>query len=465
MFLPSLSAQDKTEDGISIKEALLNLEQNRKVIASLKALEQIEEDQVSELLGLEEGLFAMLGDKSILKREKLAILNFIGMTGIPLKIVSAGAFVDMSLSSVEEVTSPILLGKMIEEAIRIGSTSGNLNAKVSKLVNKIILDATAKTKKYPSSLYIVCLKSLGASNSNKKVVGSLETLMKSISKLSPQLRIAVYKAIGNLAQADKKKSPLSKEQKLSFMKSLLQRMEKNPARLPLAASKNEIDELKANIYAVHYLINDPVVKSQKEKAAKFLIGILSHEDVELVELAGNALLDLSLGASGKKRFDLVSPIIKHLKDEQAKKKKKQSKLTFEKEEYLFRLLVKAHSVNLGSKQKEDQKRVEKALEFMYDTVLSHEDVMTIRMLVLDGFFSLEPALIESKTLNGASKKRIRMFFKDGVAIFGDKSFNKNYPEFINRISEVLYEMTGKNFGKDVRLWNEWYDKTGEKLFQ
>jgi hypothetical protein len=83
---------------------------------------------------------------------------------------------------------------------------------------------------------------------------------------------------------------------------------------------------------------------------------------------------------------------------------------------------------------------------------------------MDGFFALEPSLLEKKTLNSASKKTIKSFMEKCIGFMGDEKFKKSFPEVIERMSEILHEISGRNFGTDGKLWHNWMRSEGKELF-
>ncbi|MBF0198680.1 MAG: hypothetical protein HQL32_13270 [Planctomycetes bacterium] len=450
----------KTVLVLSLKDTLKMLSSPSEVSTALKAISSWDEKALQNEK-LSQCLLENISKENLLKRNRVEMIQFINQTMLSNQAMPVDDFAKTLLDILSNAGSPSLQLEAINTLISMEEVKGsNVKSKIEDLVVDIILDSTKSKKdsKYSSLLHGACIKAAGEKYSSSKVISTLSTLIKNTNKISAPLRISLFTAIGQLVAADDEKA-LDKAQRIAFLKALLESVEKNPARLPLPAGEAEKKSLLASLIPLRYLLahNDGV--SYREKGSNLMLKLLSHENYEVVKLAGAALVEINTKAKGKNTINLVDELIKILS---AKKADKKQKLNSQKEVYLTTMLVQLQAAMLFDKDDTSRTNVTKILNYALKTIRTN---VVAREIAIDAFYNLNPSLIKNKKLSAGSLTAVNAFFKDSLSFMNDKEARNKYPTFLSKISEVLLELTGNDFGTDERLWNEWSRKDGKSFFK
>ena len=452
----SMLIAEKQADPQNVLDAL-NMRQD--IEAQLKKMTSWEDELLLQFK-VKKTMNSLLKDDTLSKRARLALLDFNQTTMLPKEGFDQDKFGEHLFNTLSS-SSPSLQKRSIEILINLdGLKSAALISKLEKLITEIFTDASAdeEDQKYPTALHAIALKSLNVSKASSKQVNSIEDLLKKADTLSPSTRIALFQVIGYLFEA--KPSGLSRSAKADLGKLVSTLIQNHPGTLAVGASEGEVEELAALLFSIQHMISDKDLSSLVAKLHPTLLKLLAQPIPSIAKASGDSLISLQKSDNRTK----VKSTIGALFLSQLSATMKTKAPTNEKAVYLSKSLANLVGYFLESEEKEELAQIAPILKALGPLSFYPIDE-AVRLAILDAFFTIEPRHLEDKKLLSTETKAfLGAFFKQSVAFLLDPKKQAEKPAFTDYLSKVLYEITGKDLGKDGKQWGEWLRKDGKELF-
>ena len=455
-----LSAENvKASKGKEPTEIIKSLEQRKDISEQLQQLSELSDEQLGHRK-IQPLLLILLQDNKLNKSDRLEVFKLVADLAITREILSQDEAAETFLKVEPALTSPNLKLLCVETLLDFDALKNSATeAKISALVQNIINDASLEVakQKYPASLHAACLHSLNGSNVSATQIVNIEKLLGNMAELSPALRIALYEVIGNLSES--KPASLKKSSKNNFAKILVDILSAQPAMAQIGASDTELTCLKALLPAVGKTLADEDNIASLEKGVVELAKGLRHKDLDVVRLSGQAILALARSNSPKYKFELDTELLKCFGEVEAKA----SDANLREGIYLELLSASLGQILAVTDARTVETRIENIIAFAHRTVMTHPNI-EIRIKGLDVLFVIEPKNFESKNLNAASRKTLKTLVLDCASAMDNAQVKQSLPHLVQRMGEVLHEITGRDFGTEGKLWNDWLRKDGKDFF-
>lgn len=412
------------------------------------------------------GLKAAVADVTVMKSDKVAIIDFLTSDFVDAEAVKPSDLGRYLLSLLRgQVTSPTLLELIMNRLIHLENVKNNdVITEIQQFVDGVIEDAIKKPKEqeYLQALHIACIRTITASRFSEKIYDAFLKFLKKPEEVSPQLQISIFEALGNVTRR-LSKLKLKKRHKMDLLKSLLKIAVSNPARESEGSSTaNDLASLKAILIPIMYLASDEDLSYQKKDVVDLFVKLLIHPEITLVKSAAKGLYSIK-----RTEINERGPTI-NLANMLTIAATKVSALKGNYGDHLQTYLdtmIQLSSSLLKSKQKDDRNSLTILLKFFNKIIQSDQEKSSARASAMEGFFNFEPAVFAQDTLSKESLAEIETFFNYSLALLEKEASTEDEKRLKERCSEILYEMTGLQYGSDVTLWKKWTEKEGSRYFK
>ena len=460
LFAEALAKADPEKaKGKEPTEIINSLEQRKDIAKQLELLSALSDEQLGHRK-IKPMLLSLLQDNKLNKSDRLEVFKLVADLAIPREILGQDDAAEAFLKIESSLTSPNLKLLCVETLLSFDALKNSATeTKISSLVQSIIADAAleAPKQKYSSTLHAACLKSLNGSKATATQMASIEKLLLSLPELSPTLRTALFDVVGSISEA--KPATLKKSTKNNFSKTLLDALSAQPAMTQLGSSETELTCLKALLPSFGKTLADDDNNAYLEKGVLELAKGLRHKDLDVVRLAGQALIQLSRSNLPKFKYELDTELIKCLSEVDTK-----AANAVAKEGLYLELLSGSLSQMLGaSDHRSVDTRIEKIIILAHRMVMTHASI-EIRIKALDVLFVIEPRSFEGKILTADSRKTLKTLISDCANAMDNEQVKQSLPQLVKRMSEALHEITGRDFGSEGKLWSDWLRKDGKDFF-
>lgn len=442
---------------IDIKTFFYEIGEARNVSFHLEGLSSWSADQL-EHRKLEGALLKLLGDDRLLKSETTLALNVISQLALSKEVIEHDPLGKKLLELFPEMTSPTFQRDAFKTMGQLDEIeNASVSSGIAKLVGKVIADAIAPKKKqvYSSSLHAEALAVFDASKVTKDQIETLQKLLESSEDLSPVLQQGLHKAIMNLAVESPK--AFGKRDKTSFLSILLDQIKKSPGKMAESASENEIATLISAIGATGPLLTSEDTLAKLSEGTDLMLDLFASQNDSIFMAASRVLLAITKADLPRSKLKLDTVVYPDL--EKATKTTPKSKRVKE----LIKILIDLEGYLLTSEAKGADDRLADLLDVLHVAVMTHPDLKA-REIALDGFFVLEPKFFSTKILNKDARKTLKKFADKSVTLMSDKNMKKQIPQLLERMGNVLFEMTGQDYGTDAKLWGQWLRTEGSDFF-
>jgi len=418
------------------------------------------EDEVLLQAKVKTVLDALLKDDSLTKRAKLSLLDFHENTLLTKRGFDKDVFGEHLVKMLSS-SSPSLQKRSFEILIQLdGLKSAALKTKIEQIVSLIFSDASreAKDQKFPAALHAIALKAFKVDSADSKQVKSVLDLFTLTATLSPTMKISLFQITGSLFSF--KPAGLSKVYKTDFAKAVAALLQNHPGALAVGASPSEIEELEALLYAIQYMIADKDLDDLVAKVQPTLMNLLSQPDFKIARASGDALIALQMSPNNSKVKNPVAALfLGQLSNTMKEKLESNAKAV-----YLSKSLAKLMTHFIVSDEREEKSQIDPVLKTIGSLSFYPIDI-EIRLALLDAYFAIEPRhFSDKKILSLETKKILETFFTASITYLQDPQKLKDEPKFAERLSSILYEMTGHDLGPDGKQWGEWLRREGKEIF-
>ena len=453
----TLHAQGDAGEGKALWERIEALQKGEEVIEHLKAISSAAPDELVDRR-LSPAVLGVLDEGVLSKAQRFAALQICRSLSLQKGIISQDKLGAKLIDMVKTTSSPNLKLAAADALFSMDALeNASLRGKVDGLIQEMLSDAAlSKDKqKYAASLHAAALKAIRVDDVGSKTFKSLGELLKSREELSPTMRVALYKALATLSDAAPK--TLKKSDRALWLREILEAFQQHPGLMSAGSALHEVDDLAALLLPMRPLLADPEHASSLEKGSSKVLECVPHEDERVSRRAGEVLLAIAREGNVRNKMKLEVELMRILKT---------TKLPAERELVVMDMLVMAEEALLS---KPDAKglddRLHDLLVFLQNLVMTSPN-MDLRKKALDGFFVLEPGFFESssKVLNKDSRALLENLVSDCAKVMSDEKVAAQVPELVQRMSEVLFEITGRSFGTEGKLWNDWLRKEGKDFF-
>jgi hypothetical protein len=435
------------------------LEQHKDISKQLVLLAELKDEQLGHRK-IQPLLLNLVQDNGLSKSERLEVFKIVAELSVSREVLNQDEAAEAFLKIEPQLSSPNLKLLCIETLLSFDALKNSgTESKIAKLVQTIIADASLDVgkQKYPATLHAACLKSLDGSKASSNQISNIEKLLASESSLSPTLRMALYEVIGTISEA--KPGALKKSTKNTFAKSLSEILSTQPALAQIGASESEIQSLKVLIPALGLVLADEDNSSYADKAMGDLLKGFRHKDLDVVRLSGQALTAIVRGHGSKSKFELDKETLNCIGELDLKAEDAVNREGL----YLGVLGASLECLLTIPDMKSADSRIESVINHCHRTVMTHANI-DIRIKAMDVLFVIEPLFFEGKLLNTASRKVLKTFVSDCASAMDNAQLKQGLPSLLQRMTEVLHEITGRDFGSDSKLWNDWLRKEGKDFF-
>ena len=457
--LPSLFGQESTgEATVDAGKLFKDLEQRRDVSNILSSVGTWDESVLAHRQ-LESTMLGLLSDRKLSKSERFTVFESIETLSMDKAVLSQDKVADGLLKLESNLSSPNLRLSCIEMLVHLDALDSTATVgKIGKLIQTIVADASlVKAKqKYPASLHATCLRALDTSKLSSSQLDSIEKLLDGVKDAGPQLRLALFDVVAQIA--NDAPSVFKKSKKSDFTRKLLELFSGHPALGQVGSRPQEVEELVFLLRPLGVLCADLDNDTFLSKATPDLVKALGHKHIDVVREAGVALLKITKANSPRHKLEFEDPLVQLMKvpgkDEDSKAK----------EALYFEFLGSTLEALLqDEKATSVAKRIEMIIGFLHRSVMTHVN-MDMREKALYGLFAIEPQHFEEKYFNSAALKTLKKFILDCAGVMASPELSKKLPELVETMGHVLHEMTGQNLGTDDNEWNAWLRKEGKELF-
>lgn len=469
LCLLALSLQAPLLVGVE-KEASLTKSDLQFTVESLRNIEDLEdsfltlsnlEEKQLKQLRLNKVLMSLVKNENLTKRERIATYEFIAETAITNEIIDEEKYYEILLDNISKTNSPLILKISIEHLLEAESfTNARLKVKLEKLVSNIIEDASEEKskQKFQESLHVQCLKTITSATINKDIEKGLLSMLKEINKHSPKMRLAVFTAIANVLNHSNSKAFKEKSDRLKILKGIEEYIKTSPAALPLGTvSGIEIQCLSKSLTPLKTLITQKELSSSIKEVIKKVEKFLTHKDLSIVSQSLEILTALSTVESKKEQYYLHEELKTILSV-------KNSKMKPEIQARYNKTFSKLLSIIIQRDQKKELSKIYEITDHLYKVSKEHANFELVRDSALKALLVFDPSFFERK-IGKDLKKLFNNLIKDCIEVFKNEEFKKAYPNFVKGLSNVLFEITGKDYGLEPALWFEWSKKNASKYFK